>query len=83
METLCYFSILPFFRRYVYVYDIFRIREHSDVQAGAYKKSAKATVAKHGLQFYRKIGQAGGKKAQNEGSAHKLTNEERSRGGKH
>jgi len=47
------------------------------------QKGGKATVAKHGLQFYRKIGQAGGKKAQNEGSAHKLTNEERSRGGKH
>lgn len=42
-----------------------------------------ATKEKYGPEFYEKIGHEGGSKAQEKGTAHKLTDKERARGGEH
>ncbi|MFA4887824.1 MAG: KGG domain-containing protein [Candidatus Nanoarchaeia archaeon] len=53
----------------------------NEVRKEAGRKGGEATAASHDREFYEEIGHKGGVAAQRKGTAHKLTDEERSKGG--
>ena len=55
---------------------------NSKAHAAAGQKGGSKTARTHDAEFYRKIGRKGGAAAQRSGNAHRLSKEERARGGK-
>lgn len=55
---------------------------NSKAHAAAGQKGGAKTAKTHDAEFYRMIGRKGGAAAQRSGNAHRLSAEERSRGGK-
>lgn len=55
---------------------------NSQAHASAGQKGGAKTARTHDAEFYRRIGRKGGESAQKSGNAHRLSREERARGGK-